>query len=341
MISILIPLYNSSFFIAETITSVISQDYQNFELLIYDDCSTDNSVEVVSKFNDNRIKLYKGIENFGVRHARDFLLEKAKGDFICFLDSDDICYRTRFIEQIKFLQENPTVDILGTAVKFIDEKSNSIFFPLSFQANNSEEIVVNLFFCNTIATSTVMFRNKVKNDIKFSDFPYNIAEDYYVWFLLSKKYSIVNLKKALVFYRVSNGSLMHSCRTDYRDALNLIHLNVFDTYNINKSYLDVHNRYLYANINSRFYLKKSIVYFDILINLKLMSNKSILLRQIRFNWFRRCINFSKQNQLEAFIYYFKYFKHHNFYSIFNGGFLSIICLYHYVISNISLKKAAV
>lgn len=338
MISVLIPVYNSSLFIRETIFSVLNQTYQDFELLIYDDYSSDNSVEVIMEFHDERIRLFKGNENLGVRYARDYLLSKALGDFICFLDSDDIFYKTKLAKQIEFFDTNPNIDVLGTAVSFIDENSKSIFFPFSFQSNAHDEIFVNLFFANTIATSTVIFKSVVKYDINFMTFPFNIAEDYFIWATLSTKYKIANLKDSLVSYRVTKNSLMQSSRNNYLPALNLVHTYFFDKFALPQYYLDIHNRYIHQNLKNVYYLKKSIVYFDILIKANLVFEPELLLKQIRISWFRRCLNYSKSDQLFSLYAYFKYFKYHNHITLLNGFLLGITCIYQYSRSKFSIFK---
>lgn len=97
-ISVIIPAYNSSKFIKRVVTSVLLQTYENFELVIVDDCSTDNTVELVESFTDNRIKIVKHQENTGAGVARQSGLKEATGEFIMFIDSDDYV-KDDFLEQ--------------------------------------------------------------------------------------------------------------------------------------------------------------------------------------------------------------------------------------------------
>jgi len=106
LVSIITPSYNSEKFIKECIESVIAQTYTNWELIIVDDCSADNSCEMIRKYDDNRISLIKLEKNVGAAEARNIALRKATGKYIAFLDADDIWMPTKLEDQIHFMQEN-------------------------------------------------------------------------------------------------------------------------------------------------------------------------------------------------------------------------------------------
>lgn len=122
-VSIITPNYNSSSFIADTITSVIEQTYRNWELIVVDDCSTDNSLEIVqlAQKDDPRVKLIKLSENVGVAEARNIGIREAKGQFIAFLDSDDLWYPDKLEKQISFMKEN-NIDLCYTGYEKINEQ---------------------------------------------------------------------------------------------------------------------------------------------------------------------------------------------------------------------------
>ena len=100
LVSIVMPNYNCEKFVEETIKSVINQTYSNWELLFVDDCSTDNSVAIVEGFNDSRIRILKNEKNSGAAVSRNYALREAKGDYIAFLDSDDIWLPEKLEKQI-------------------------------------------------------------------------------------------------------------------------------------------------------------------------------------------------------------------------------------------------
>lgn len=127
LISIITPSYNSESFISQTIDSVIRQTYTNWELLITDDCSTDNTIEIVESYikNDSRIKLFKLEKNSGAGIARNFSINKAQGSYIAFLDSDDLWHIDKLAIQILFMQEN-NYFFSHTSYGYIDEEGNRI-----------------------------------------------------------------------------------------------------------------------------------------------------------------------------------------------------------------------
>ena len=106
LVSIIMPSYNTGKFIKETINSVIAQTYSNWELIIVDDCSTDNTDEIVKSINDNRIIYLKNETNSGAAISRNKALREAKGRWIAFLDSDDLWKNDKLEKQIKFMKEN-------------------------------------------------------------------------------------------------------------------------------------------------------------------------------------------------------------------------------------------
>ena len=106
LISIVMPCYNAEKFISYTIETVLSQTYKNWELLIVDDKSTDNSLKVISTYNDNRIKVFPLSQKGYTHGARNFALDKATGNFIAFLDSDDLWMRDKLEKQINFMTKN-------------------------------------------------------------------------------------------------------------------------------------------------------------------------------------------------------------------------------------------
>lgn len=106
LVSIVMPSYNSQEFIKNSIESVLNQTYQSWELLIVDDCSTDNTVEIIKSFQDKRIRLFQNGINSGAAVSRNKALKEAKGKWIAFLDSDDLWLPTKLEEQLQFMVEN-------------------------------------------------------------------------------------------------------------------------------------------------------------------------------------------------------------------------------------------
>lgn len=203
LVSIIVPVYNAEKFIESTINNVLRETYQNFELLLVDDLSTDNSYNIIKKFKDKRIKYIK-LEKKGLASgARNRGIKEAQGTFICFLDADDFWEDDKLEKQIKFMKEKNCA-FSFTGYEFTKEdgtKTNKkVFIP--------NELTYKQALKNTtIFTSTVMFdMNKIsKNDIYM---PNVKSEDTACWWnILKKGYKAYGLNEILSYYRRSDGTL--------------------------------------------------------------------------------------------------------------------------------------
>jgi glycosyltransferase involved in cell wall biosynthesis len=222
LLSIIMATYNAQKDIASSIASILNQDYYNFELLICNDASTDNTLSIIKEINDSRIKIFNNLVNVGVSEARNILLRKAKGEFISIFDSDDICCQKKFTYCINYLMQNPVIDLIGTKVLFINQNSKRINFIRTFESLNHDDIFADLLFNNTFATSTIIFKKKILPLVKFP-VTLQIGEDYYLWSKLSQMVICENLDIKLTKYRINPNSLSHKKRDDLKVSLNLIH----------------------------------------------------------------------------------------------------------------------
>ena len=127
LVSIITPSYNSSKYIRETIKSVLSQSYSNWEMIIIDDCSIDNSIEIIKGYSekDNRIKLIRMTKNSGPAIARNKGIEMAKGKYIAFLDADDLWLPQKIEKQIQFMKEK-NLTVTYSSYHTIDENNRYI-----------------------------------------------------------------------------------------------------------------------------------------------------------------------------------------------------------------------
>ncbi len=123
LVSIITPSYNSSRFIEECVGSVLSQTYDNWELLIVDDYSTDNSLQILKKYNDKRIQLIELDKNVGAAESRNVAIRKAKGKYIAFLDSDDLWEPQKLEKQISFMETEDIAFSFSTYQPMSDDES--------------------------------------------------------------------------------------------------------------------------------------------------------------------------------------------------------------------------
>lgn len=203
LVSIITPMYNSSKFVEDTILSVISQTYQNWELLITDDCSTDNSIEIVNRYikNDSRIKLFRTDFNMGVAYARNLSISKANGKFIAFLDSDDFWAPTKLEKQLIFMKSNKYAFTM-TGYTVVNEASN----PLKTIIRVPDYIDYNGYLKNTIiGCLTVIINKEVIGEFQMPII--KSSQDMALWLKLMKRgYKVYGLNESLAFYRLVSNS---------------------------------------------------------------------------------------------------------------------------------------
>jgi glycosyltransferase involved in cell wall biosynthesis len=192
------PVYNAEPYIKSAIESILTQSFNDFEFLIYNDGSTDKTHDIITSFNDKRI-VYKNIEkNAGYLNLLNDGLAVAKGRYIARMDSDDIAFPKRFEEQFKYLEENPEVGICGSWIEFIGEQSGVIERPVSF-----EEIQYGLFFGCPLTHPTIMMRTDMIQKYQLTYKPeYYYAEDHYFLAEASMHFKITNLPLVLLKYRI-------------------------------------------------------------------------------------------------------------------------------------------
>lgn len=122
LVSIGLPVYNCEKTVLGTINSIISQTYENWELIIVDDGSSDTSLDVINSIKDARIKVYSDGENKGLPYRLNQIAKLAKGEYIARMDSDDLMHPERIAVQIKYLQGNPNIDLIGSGAYIINEQ---------------------------------------------------------------------------------------------------------------------------------------------------------------------------------------------------------------------------
>ena len=205
MVSIITPSYNSSKFIGETIASVKNQSYTNWEMIIVDDCSKDNSVEVIETFckEDKRIILIPLCNNVGAAEARNMALRKAKGRFIAFLDSDDLWEPEKLRIQIAFMIEN-NYAITCTHYKILDPNRKSIN-PRIIKSKPFVGYNGVLLYC-PVGNSTVIYDSQIIGKVEVPNIKKRNDDALWLKILKIEKY-IYGLDKVLASYRLTPNSI--------------------------------------------------------------------------------------------------------------------------------------
>jgi teichuronic acid biosynthesis glycosyltransferase TuaG len=204
LVSIVVPVYNAGTFLEDTIQTVQAQTYPHWELLLVDDGSKDNSVEIIEKFlNDDRIKLIKMERNRGAALARNMGVEVASGRFLAYLDADDIWKKDKLEKQIAFMQENERA-FSFTGYEFADANGTpngkKVFVPAKM---SYREALKN----TTIWTSTVMF-DLVRVDRELVKMPDIKSEDTATWWnVMRHGIDAYGINEILSYYRRTPGTL--------------------------------------------------------------------------------------------------------------------------------------
>lgn len=205
LVSIIMPTYNSAAFVGESIRSVQQQTYENWELIIADDCSDDETVNVVESFakNDSRIKLKKTEHNLGPAGARNIAIEAANGQYFAFLDSDDIWYPEKLEKQIAFMEKNNYL-FTYTSYEIINSRSEPVGVVLS--APNKVNYNKTLYGGNVVGNLTVVYNAEKLGKFFVPDI--KKRNDFALWLLvLSECGNGYGMKEVLAKYRVRNGSV--------------------------------------------------------------------------------------------------------------------------------------
>ena len=205
LVSVIMPSWNTSNFIAESIQSVIDQTYENWELIIVDDCSTDNTDEVVAKFKDKRIRYFKNEKNSGAALSRNRALREARGEWIAFLDSDDLWSPDKLEHQINFMNKHGYT-LSYTEYEKIDEESK----PLQIYVSGPEKVNKRkMYNYDYIGQLTMIYSAKEFGLIQIKDIKKN--NDYAIRLQLYKKSDTCAylLKENLAKYRVRKVSISH------------------------------------------------------------------------------------------------------------------------------------
>lgn len=201
LVSIITPSYNTADFISQTIECVLNQTYTNWEMIIVDDCSTDNTKEVISKYNDTRIIYVENETNSGAAFSRNKALKIAKGEWIAFLDSDDLWDKTKIESQLKFMKTH-----------------NYFFSYTNYREINEDNIITNQCISGPNYINkrkmyqycwpgclTVMYNAKKIGIIQIENLKKN--NDYAIWLKAVKKANCYLLNETLASYRKRTGSI--------------------------------------------------------------------------------------------------------------------------------------
>ena len=224
LVSIIMPVYNTAPYLREAMDSMLSQSFEDFELIVLNDCSPDNAEEILDTYNDPRIVRYKGECNVGLGNVLNVGIGMARGKYIARMDSDDISLPDRLQVQVDYLNAHPEYDFVSVGMREFGDGDRVYAYD-----NELEEIKFNALFFTPVLHASSMWRKK-----SFEGLFYNQAfvpsEDYELWTrALLKGIRMRNLSKVLYLYRRFTGQSAYSNNGEkHREANELYIKNAFE-----------------------------------------------------------------------------------------------------------------
>jgi len=230
-VSMLMTTYNPGAVVRETVDSILSQTFDDFELVIVDDCSTDDTPAVIQAYDDPRIHFSRNEENLGISRTRNRAIALARGDYLAATDHDDLSLPERLERQVDYLDSHPDTVLVGTAAKELRDGRLRSCYPGELRPHILDW---RLHTRCGIVHSSICYRGEVlrKNRVQYRS-EYHYAEDFALFGELSDFGNIVVLPEELVVYRESDGNAstqhivtmnhngMHFLRERYRDTLDI------------------------------------------------------------------------------------------------------------------------
>jgi glycosyltransferase involved in cell wall biosynthesis len=297
--TVLMNVYNAAPYLRQSISSILNQTFSNFEFLIIDDGSTDESVEIIRSFNDTRIRLCINEKNLGIMTTLNKGLSLASCDLVARLDADDISYPERLQLQFDFFQQNPDCVLLSTSVRVVSDSGEPLYVDDFDRLYNA----YNVNFICPIYQSSVMYRKNIVEKIGGYRVPYGV-EDFDLWLRLSREYKIDHLQKVLLDYRMANTSFSNvSHREENRQAqrnLLLEHVKYFAGNNFQLTFGEIEClRHDFSFFEERMKVKEIVA---CIIKLDYLNN--IILTTPNLNYSPLQIVPYAENKRDYIVYYF-------------------------------------
>lgn len=237
-IAVLMPVYNASRFLSSAIESILAQTFTDFEFIIIDDCSTDDSVNIIRSYNDDRIRFYANEKNLGISSTLNKGIKLASAEWIARMDSDDISYPQRLQNQYDFILQHPDGDLFSCWVKVVNQEEQF----MRQDVFESRYYYYNLYFMCWIYHPTVVYSKKAV--VNAGMYAMQYSEDFELFWQITRTCKMYNQPQVLMDYRVTDQSLHQVLRKkEYMETQHSILQRNFKTlageyYQLPASYLD-------------------------------------------------------------------------------------------------------
>lgn len=205
-ISVVMPVYNAQKYVGLAIESILSQTFKNFEFIIINDASTDETLSICEKFakKDPRIRIITNKKNLNIGDSLNVGIKAARAEYVARMDGDDISLPKRLDQQFRYLERNTNVAVVGCGMKVIDEVGKEI--GTRKYSSDSTKLKKSIFRYSPFAHPTTMFRKKAIIDAGLYSSAWSPTEDLHLWVRVGTKWDFSNLKNVLFKYRVYSDS---------------------------------------------------------------------------------------------------------------------------------------
>lgn len=204
-VSVLMPVYNGARFVAKTMESILNQSFGDFEFIVIDDASSDNSFDILSNYRDSRIRLFRNDSNIGQVKTLNKGLRLCQGEFIARIDQDDIASKNRLERQTDFLLKHKEYAATGTSAFIINEFGKKI--GIYDAPTDTDCFKIEILFNNPILHPSVMIRKKALLEVGCFNEDFIFSQDYELWSrMLISGYKLTNIDEPLLFLRKHSGS---------------------------------------------------------------------------------------------------------------------------------------
>lgn len=292
-VSVLMPVHNGESFLHESIESILTQSFTNFEFIIINDASDDNTEQIILSYTDERIRYYKNETRQSIANTLNNGLRLCKGELIARMDADDISEKDRLMMQVNFMRQHSSVSLAGSYISLFGAGSNRIKkYPLT-----TKQINWAMLMTNPVAHSSVIFKASLYNEGNFFyQKEFYPSEDYELWSRLALAHNIANIPQPLVRYR------LHASQTSAVQQQKL----TLRKKEIQKKYIaqlfkissdtKINELHLFLNQPSYFKLLRLLTFlpsflFIVLINKNLSISSALQYSgKIFYSWFRKRIS---------------------------------------------------
>jgi len=227
-VSVIMPSYNVGKYIGEAMESILNQTFNDFEFIIIDDASSDNTINEIQKHKDPRIKIIENQDNSGPGACMNKAMRIAQGKYIARMDADDISHPSRIQKLYNFLEENSSIDVCGCSMQLFGNESNRVEF-----SSDHDEIVCGLFWKSAVPQGAVMMRKNIaqKKNLYYDE-SFRVGGDWKFWCSIKNHVRFSNLKEILYFYRRGEHNITVQSKDQSMERSSRIHRYLFNDFGI-------------------------------------------------------------------------------------------------------------